>query len=328
MRKNQLIIAAVCLVLVSMQSCSKKKGCTDLEACNYDAEAEDNDGSCTYSTVWFQDLDGDGKGNVNVSTTACIQPEGYVADDSDNADLLVAPVQRAIVTYVGATWCPPCGAYGDPTKEYMEATHGSNLVLLNVQSGDAISASSEFGPLFGDVFQGFVGSTSIPRAYWSGDNFTMVDRGFSSSAISNNSNADNDINSIVANSPEVGVAAVAAISENTVTVRTLTKFYGTSSQHYIGVYLLEDNVEELQQITGQPAAITDHNNVLRTAASNGNALGIQSMGSSFLSGQEVYGTYTLAVDSAWVAANLQVAVVIWNSNSADGISNAVLVDVN
>ncbi len=322
------MIATACFIMIGMQSCSKQEGCADIEACNYNPEAESDDGSCTYALTWYQDLDGDGLGNPEVSIDNCTQPAGYVEDSSDDIDIIVLARQRAIVTYIGATWCPPCGAYGDPTKVYIESTHGSNAITLNVQSGDAISASSDFGPKFGSVFQTFASVTSIPHAYFSGANYAMTERGFYTSASSNNSAADNDITSILATQLEVGVAAQATLSGNTVTIHTRSKFYAAAGQHYIGVYLLEDGVEAMQQISGASAATTTHNNVMRTAAYTGNDLGIESLGGSFASQELVEGTYTIPVSSGWNKSKLQVAIVIWKSNIADGISNAILVNVN
>jgi len=43
------------------------------------------DDPCTEST-WYQDADGDGLGNPDVSLSSCEQPEGYVADNSDTND--------------------------------------------------------------------------------------------------------------------------------------------------------------------------------------------------------------------------------------------------
>ncbi len=61
-------------------------GCTDPTACNYDPEANEEDGTCTFATDWFEDMDGDGLGNPAVSQTACDQPTGYVANSNDDCD--------------------------------------------------------------------------------------------------------------------------------------------------------------------------------------------------------------------------------------------------
>ena len=50
--KNLLLITAITIGLGSVfTSCSKKSGCTDSTAENFDASADKDDGSCTYATV-------------------------------------------------------------------------------------------------------------------------------------------------------------------------------------------------------------------------------------------------------------------------------------
>jgi len=251
-------------------------------------------------------------------------------DDDSSVNLEVVKRQRATVTYVGATWCPPCGAFGDPTKEHMESTFGSDVVILNVQSVDDISSAGEFGPIFGNAFQSFVSSNSIPHAYWSGANVAMDHRGFYGDNNANATAADANINAILSDvNVSVGVAASATnAGDSALIINTKTKFYSALGEHYIGVYLLEDGVMANQSISQSPDAITAHNNVIRYSAFDGNSLGAQSIGTSFTADQEVTGSYTIPLWSGWNISNLQVAVVIWSSTNADGISNSIIVDVN
>ena len=49
------------------------------------SSCSDDDEPCI-ETTWYEDADGDGLGNIDVSQSACAQPDGFVADNSDPDD--------------------------------------------------------------------------------------------------------------------------------------------------------------------------------------------------------------------------------------------------
>lgn len=61
-------------------------GCTDPEACNYNPQASESDGICTFGNTWYADLDGDGLGSHENELIACTQPTGYVSNAEDGCD--------------------------------------------------------------------------------------------------------------------------------------------------------------------------------------------------------------------------------------------------
>jgi len=75
--------------------CAAVPGCTDFSACNYNASATVSNGSCTYASTWFLDVDGDG---YYVSTSvSCTSPGanynttgGINGDCNDNNALVNA----------------------------------------------------------------------------------------------------------------------------------------------------------------------------------------------------------------------------------------------
>ena len=68
-------IGFVLIIAISLVTCKKKEGCTDITATNYDAEAEKDDNSCIYEEpekgyevpVTYTFKDSDGNSTVNYS---------------------------------------------------------------------------------------------------------------------------------------------------------------------------------------------------------------------------------------------------------------------
>jgi hypothetical protein len=71
-------------------ACTDILGCTDINACNYDVTATQDDGSCVGPVIYYADNDGDGFGDGAISIVDCIQPAGFVTDNTDCADGLAA----------------------------------------------------------------------------------------------------------------------------------------------------------------------------------------------------------------------------------------------
>jgi len=67
MIKTKLLIGAcLSMALMMASSCKKEQGCMDSSATNYDSEAEEDDGSCTYADTTST---GNGSGSADTTST-------------------------------------------------------------------------------------------------------------------------------------------------------------------------------------------------------------------------------------------------------------------
>ncbi len=82
MKKLNFVLIAVVLTsaITFTTSCSKKKGCTDSTSTNYDADAKEDDGSCTYKgsvQFWYNKATSDSL-VANGITSLAIYVDGAV----------------------------------------------------------------------------------------------------------------------------------------------------------------------------------------------------------------------------------------------------------
>lgn len=63
MKTKILSITTILFIAIAISSCTKTEGCKDITATNYDANADEDDGNCTYEakvTFWFDQDTKDG----------------------------------------------------------------------------------------------------------------------------------------------------------------------------------------------------------------------------------------------------------------------------
>ena len=238
-------------------------------------------------------------------------------------EVLRFQTQRAILPYVGATWCPPCGANGEETKNHIDDTWTKDqAIVISSQSGDAISPDS--GPMceaFGNEFMSFYSQNGIPHMFVSGGG--VEDHFYPSPG-----SADGFITQITGLDPTVGVAVIGSIANDEISVTAKAKFYGANStEHHMSILILEDEVLADQQVSGQ-GTVTDmpHNHVIRGAADESNHKGV-SLGTSFTDGQEVTKTFTIPVGAAWNTDHLRVIALVWEGAELN-ISNGCSANLN
>jgi len=113
----------------------------EAEICNgvdddCDGLVDDDDGSVTGTSTWYLDYDSDGYGGV-LSTTACSQPSGYVADSSDCDDGVAS-------TYPGAEeLCDGADNDCDGTVDEADATDASTWYADDDSDGYGDAGSSQ-----------------------------------------------------------------------------------------------------------------------------------------------------------------------------------------
>ena len=92
----------------------------------------------TGATTWYVDADNDGLGNSEISMEACEQPQGYVADNTDNCDngILDWTTIGPLFADNGCTGCHGNGAVGGLNLTTYETTiNGGNKCGSNILTG-------------------------------------------------------------------------------------------------------------------------------------------------------------------------------------------------
>jgi Outer membrane protein Omp28 len=213
-------------------------------------------------------------------------------------------VQNSLISKIAATWCPPCGGWGwNFFHDLEEDNHEKALVIAVHHSGDLVNATAS---ALTDNF----GASSQPRFY-----LNNADQSASSGnvaakrvAIQEAVNANNAMAPVV----NTGLQAILDTLTGIITVNTKTRFFQeTQGEYALGLYLIEDQVENFQASIGEGAI---HTNILRGDFSN-NPFGVELANGPIAVGTEVVNTFTMNVNPEWNLENVSIAAIIWKSEN-------------
>ena len=188
------------------------------------------------------------------------------------AALVVENTQRGFVGYVGATWCPPCGSAGGPGYKAMLNKFSTDQMvsLYLAPSGETaphyIKASDgkAYYAGFLQAFSGAMKSTgTIPYYNVNGANVggAYTDANYTADRYGAN------ITNLIANDPQIGVAAVKTLTADKLTCDVKIKAYEDyTGELFYSVLAIENSAVGLQKISGQPDNNSyEHRNIARAS---------------------------------------------------------------
>ena len=186
--------------------------------------------------------------------------------------LIVEKTQRGFVGYVGATWCPPCGAYGGPgykaITEKFTSDQMASLYLAPsgetaphyIKADDGKAYSAGFLP---DLYKAMKSDGGIPFYNVNGVNAggAFADANYTATKYGAN------ITSLIANEPQIGVAAVKTLTTDKLTCDVKIKaFDDYTGELYYSVIAVEKMAVGLQKISGKPDNSSyEHKNIARAS---------------------------------------------------------------
>ena len=151
-------------------------GCTDLNACNYDSTATEDNGTCIQPITWYYDSDGDGLGDDTFTIDSCSQPGPEFVNnindpcpndsenDADGDDICESDEIN------GCTESNACNYDSEATDDDASCEYISCLDECGVPNGDNSTCLDECGVPNGDNST-CLDECGIPN----GDNSTCLD---------------------------------------------------------------------------------------------------------------------------------------------------------
>jgi hypothetical protein len=213
---------------------------------------------------------------ISASAIGVMQSCKKETTSTTEAALTVEAKQRSLLFYATATWCGPCGATGGPLFKSVLANNSTNdLISLDLHPQTSVGLSFLnatalkdgnpdsviFAPFAGEIYNQIKPNGYIPLFYCS--NSLLGNSGVTADQIkefANNYNRNT--------APEVGVAASASASGNTVNIKYKMKALNPESgaEYFTSVLLVEKSVNAYQFVSPSTNTSLEHKNVVRASA--------------------------------------------------------------
>jgi len=247
-----------------------------------------------------------------LSLAACKKENNNGGGDNKPSPAVVPQTQQATVFYFGGTWCPPCGAYGKPAKDYIKATYPGKANIISCQ----VNSSSTQDPMnnaSANALAGIFQVSGVPTMYFGGSEMPFAAVGGGTAM---QSTSATKIDEIIARTPIANSKFTTTISGNDITVKAETQFFkavaATEGTYKIAAYVTEDGLNHTQS-SDASANKNIHDNVLRTT------LGASASGDVLTNSMEQWGvknfTFFGTLNAAWKKEKMRVTVVIWKQGT-------------
>lgn len=239
--------------------------------------------------------------------------------DDGGGSVNIEQKQNAAYLYFGGTWCPPCGAYGKPTKEKLhEDAKNANAVFISFQV--AWGRTDPFSTTTTETTASNFGVNSAPSGFVAGGT-TFLKFGYGTSISGNVSSQQASMDGVYTQTALVNGVAKPTLSGNTLTVNTKNKFFSaTSDTFFVQCYVTENNLTATQS---SDASVKKNIHDFVWRAQSGSMFYGDQLVIAPTAGQVIEKNLTVNLQDAWVKANCDVNVIIWRKKMGRyGIENS------
>jgi thiol-disulfide isomerase/thioredoxin len=220
--------------------------------------------------------------------------------DPNEAKLSATAVQKAYIADFTATWCGPCGAYGQPQLNSIASTYPNEVVAM------AVHASASNDPFYSKIAGDMATAINLTG-------FPTISLGLKSNIYGQNASSYGSlISAITSTAPRVGINVVHSMDNATgkLVIKARMKSLSDLSSEKFGValYVMEDGVVSYQNGTPEGNNFI-HNELMR---SNPGSIWGTAVSSDKLAANSTSDfTSSVILSPSWESTNLYAVAVVY-----------------